>query len=126
MWCDRDNRVLAYYSLAAHEVLRENAPGKVSRGSPERIPALLLGRLALDESLHGKGLGGQLLADALARALAAADSAGARLVVVDAIDEAAATFYERYGFTRVPGGARLSQKVSSIDKAIRPSLFGTL
>lgn len=60
-----------------------------------------LARLALDSRLHGRGLGQQLLVDALWRAVAAVVAAGGRLLVVDAIDQRAASFYEHHGFRRL-------------------------
>jgi GNAT superfamily N-acetyltransferase len=80
---------------------------------------VLLARIALDRSLQGQGLGGELLVDALSRAVQASDVAAARLVVVDAIDEAAAAFYEHHGFVAVPGNRqRLVQKVNDIAAAL--------
>ena len=80
---------------------------------------MLLARLALDRALHGQGLGGELLLDALSRAVQASEVAAARLVVVDAIDEAAARFYEHHGFTAVPGNRqRLVQRISDIAAAL--------
>ena len=62
----RDDRVVvAYYSLAAHPLQREELPAAVARGGPRQIPAILLARLALDESLQGQGIGGAVLAEAL-------------------------------------------------------------
>jgi GNAT superfamily N-acetyltransferase len=119
VWHAGDRLVVAYFSLAAHLVMRADLPPKVGRGSPDAIPAVLLARLALDRSLHGQGLGGELLLDALSRAVQASEVAAARLVVVDAIDEAAATFYEHHGFTAVHGNRqRLVQKVSDIAAAL--------
>jgi GNAT superfamily N-acetyltransferase len=119
VWHAGDHLVVAYFSLAAHLVVRAELPLKVGRGSSDAIPAVLLARLALDRSLHGRGLGGELLLDALSRAVAASDVAAARLVVVDAIDEAAATFYEHHGFIAVPGNRqRLVQKTSDIAAAL--------
>jgi ribosomal protein S18 acetylase RimI-like enzyme len=63
---------------------------------------VLLARLAVDRRDQGKGLGAHLLAEALRKAVAAGEAAAARLVVVDAIDEDAAAFYERYGFISAP------------------------
>ena len=71
-------------------------------GVPGRIPAVLLGKLALDRSLHGRGLGGQLLFDAYQRVLSATRTVAARYLAVDAIDTAAVGFYEHYGFIRAP------------------------
>ncbi|MDP3984199.1 MAG: GNAT family N-acetyltransferase, partial [Acidimicrobiia bacterium] len=102
VWHGGDHHVLAYFSLAAHLVVRVDLPKKVSRGSPASIPGVLLARLALDAGLHGKGLGGELLWDALSRARAASDIVAARLVIVDAIDRQAASFYQHHGFTAIP------------------------
>ncbi|ORA78801.1 GNAT family N-acetyltransferase [Mycobacterium malmoense] len=63
---------------------------------------VLLTGLAVDRSEQGKGVGATLLAEALRKAVAAGEVAAARLVVVDAVDEEAAAFYERYGLIRVP------------------------
>jgi len=119
VWHRGDGEVVAYFSLAAHLVLRADLPRRIGRGSPHAIPAVLLARLALDHSLHGQGLGGELLWDALSRACAAADIAAARLVVVDAIDARAAAFYRHYGFSAVPGHEhRLVRKVSDVAAAL--------
>lgn len=120
VWHCSDRVVVAYFSLAAHLVRRAELPQKVGRGSPDSIPSVLLARLALDRALQGQGLGGELLWDALSRACAAADVAAARLVVVDAIDASAASFYSHHGFVAVPGNPhRLVQKVSDIAAALQ-------
>jgi len=119
VWHSGDYRVVAYFSLAAHLIVRAELPKKVGRGSPASIPAVLLARLALDASLHGDGLGGELLWDALTRARAASDIAAARLIVVDAFNTHAAAFYHHHGFRPVPDNAnRLVQKVSDITAAL--------
>jgi predicted N-acetyltransferase YhbS len=111
--------VAAYFSLAAHVVRRTEAPARVGRGSPNEIPAILLARLALADELQGRGLGEELLWDALSRCVRASDTAGARLVVVDAIDTRAAEFYARYGFRALPARPlRLFQKVSDLAAAL--------
>jgi ribosomal protein S18 acetylase RimI-like enzyme len=75
--------------------------------------------LALDRSLQGQGLGAELLWDALARAVTANYAVAARVVVVDAIDDAARSFYERYGLAPVPSRpSRLVQKMSSVEAAL--------
>jgi predicted N-acetyltransferase YhbS len=115
--------VVAYFSLAAHLVTRASLPRKTARGAPDAIPAILLCRLALDETLHGHGLGGELLWDALSRAVTASEIVAARVIVVDAIDEAASRFYAHHGFVRVPGNAhRLVQKTRDVAAALRTGL----
>ncbi len=99
---ERD-RVVGYFSLTMGSVLRQEAPAKLARGLPAYpVGMVLLARLAVDRSAQGRGLGGTLLAEALRKAVAAGEAAAARLVVVDAIDENAARFYERYGFIPAP------------------------
>jgi GNAT superfamily N-acetyltransferase len=114
VWHSGDHVVVAYYTLTAHVIERATYPWAVGRGSPDQIPAVLLAILALDKFIHGQGLGGALLADALTRAAIAAENVGARFVVADAIDETAANFYQRHGFRRVPDTLRLVQKMSDI------------
>lgn len=117
VWADEgDTAVLAYFTLSAHQVVAADLPRRLARGVPERIPAVLLGRLALHGRLHGRGLGGQLLFDAYQRVLAATRIVAARYLVVDVIDDAAAGFYEHYGFTRSPGetSMRLVRRISDI------------
>lgn len=126
VWCpgveagsdDIRNDVVAYYSLAGHGLRRDTLPRSVGRGSPTEVPAVLLARLALDTQLHGQGLGGVLLADALARVVAATALVAARFVVVDALHEKAATFYEHHGFRRIPDTLRLVQKISDVAAAL--------
>lgn len=119
VWHAEDDRVVGYFSLAAHRIVRTELPRRVARGSPSALPAVLLARLALDRSLHGRGLGGELLWDALTRTVAAAEIAAARVVVVDAVNEEAAAFYEHHGFAPVPGNPhRLVQKVSDVAAAL--------
>jgi len=76
-------------------------------------------RLAVDEREHGSGHGGFLLAEALVRAVTAGEAVAARLVVVDAIDDEAAAFYEHFGFTRAPEHPRRRYRRT---KDIRASL----
>jgi GNAT superfamily N-acetyltransferase len=119
VWHRGDRRVAAYFSLAAHLVVRNELPGRLGRGSPGSIPAVMLARLALDVGLHGEGLGGELLWDALTRARAASDIVAARLVVVDAIGAEAAAFYQHHGFAPVPENPnRLVQRMSDIAGAL--------
>lgn len=119
VWHAGDRIVVAYFSLAAHLVQRAEVPKRIAHGAPNCIPAILLARLALHVSLQGQGLGGELLWDALSRAIAASELAAARLVVVDAIDATAGRFYAHHGFTPVPGNPhRFVQKVSDIAAAL--------
>lgn len=98
----RNDQVVGYFSLTMGSVLRADAPAKLVRGLPAYpVGMVLLARLAVDRSEHGKGLGALLLAEALRKAVSAGEAAAARLIVVDAIDDAA-RFYERHGFIPAP------------------------
>ncbi len=65
---------------------------------PDPIPAILLGQLAVDEAWRGQRLGSDLLIDAARRSLAAAGTVGARAVIVQAVDDRARAFCEKFGF----------------------------
>lgn len=119
VWCRAgDDAVVGYYSLTGHRLVRDDLPRGIGHGSPTEIPAVLLARLALDRRLVGHGLGGALLADAMERVVATTTLVAARFVVVDALHDTAATFYEHYGFRRIPGTLRLVQKISDVAAAL--------
>jgi GNAT superfamily N-acetyltransferase len=100
--CCAGARVVGYYSLGAASVLREDAIGAVRRNMPEPVPAILIGRLALDQDWRGHGFGADLLRDAVLRIAAAAEAIGVRAILVHAISEGAKAFYERHGFRSSP------------------------
>lgn len=121
VWSNR-SLVVAYFALCPHVLRRSTLPGRWNRTGPHEIPAILLAKLALDGALHGRGLGQQLLVDALARASRATDEVGGRVVVVDAIDAPAHSFYAHFGFTSLPeGSTRLVMRTSDV----RASLAAT-
>jgi len=113
-------RVIGYYSLAMGRVQEEELPSPVARGGPRVVPVVLVARLAVDREAQGRGLGGELLWDAMSRAFAANALAAARAIVVDALDERAASFYEHFGFIPVasiaPFPLRLAIKMSSVER----------
>ena len=96
------------YSLSAHAVVRDEVHGGwLRRNAPESIPAVLLGMLGVDQQFQGQHLGSSLLGDAMARALSVAQQVGAKALLVDPVDDAARSFYEKYGFREVPGQRRM-------------------
>ena len=100
----KGNAVLGYYTLSALSVDVGAWPDDVARKLPKYpfVPATLMGRLAVDRTLRGKGAGEHLLMDALRRALAASREVASVAVVVDAKDDNAVSFYRRYGFITFP------------------------
>lgn len=95
--------VHGYYSLAASSVFHDEATARIRKGQPRHpIPAILLARLAVDARLQGRGIGPALLKDALLRAASAADTIGARTLLVHAKDENARAFYEHFDFEPSP------------------------
>jgi GNAT superfamily N-acetyltransferase len=101
-------RVIGYYAISTAMEQRIALPNaKLRRGMPEQVPLLLIGRLAIDASYQGKGVGTALVSDALRRCLAASDIVGARGVVAHAVDDDALSFYRRCGFLPSPLGERV-------------------
>jgi GNAT superfamily N-acetyltransferase len=99
--CDGD-RVVGYYALAASAVAPDAATGRFRRNMPDPVPVAVLGRLAVDRSHQGKGLGRALFRDAALRVLAAADSIGIRGMLVHAISGEARAFYVGLGLQESP------------------------
>jgi GNAT superfamily N-acetyltransferase len=95
-----ESRVVGYYALASGALAHAEAPGRIKRNMPDPIPMAVLGRLAIDRSMQGKGLGVALLQDAVLRVRQAASIMGIRGVLVHAISEEARAFYEHHGFIR--------------------------
>ena len=95
-------KVVGYYALSAGAIAHTHAPGRIKRNMPDPILVVVLGRLAVDKTLHGKSVGTGLLRDAVLRTLQAAEIAGIRAILVHAISETARRFYEKYGFVASP------------------------
>jgi len=96
------NQVKAYYALASGAVVANHTPGRFKRNMPDPIPVVILGRLAIDRTYQGAGLGRALVRDAGLRVIQAADAIGIRGMVVHALSESAQDFYQRLGFNPSP------------------------
>jgi GNAT superfamily N-acetyltransferase len=91
--------VVGFYTIVAGEVRHAEAPARVVKGMPRHpIPLLVLARLAVHTKAQGRGLGADLLLDALLRTLQVADVIGVRALAVHAKDDQAAAFYRHFGF----------------------------
>lgn len=111
--------VAGNYTLAAASIPTADLPEEVIRKLPRypSLPAVLVGRLAVDLRFRRRGLGGALLADAAAKALRA--EAAAFAMLVDARDEAAVAFYEHHGFERLESRRRsLFLALATAEKAL--------
>lgn len=99
-----ETAVLGYYTLSSYGIDLGVLPPNVAKKLPRYplIPATLLGRLAVDERHQGEGIGEFLLMDALHRSLVQSVQIAAAAVVVEAIDERAARFYQHFGFIPFP------------------------
>lgn len=107
-----------YYALSAGAVAFDNVPRDLRKRLPRYpVPVAHLGRLAVDRSAAGQGLGEHLLIDALARTLRAADEIGIHVVEVVAINDAASSFYLKYGFHALKDDRRhLYLPISTVKK----------
>lgn len=118
---DGSDVVVGYYTLSSFTVVLQDLPEELARRLPRypNVPATLLGRLAVAESRQGEGLGETLLVDALERAAAVSEEVASAAVVVDAADEDAARFYERFGFLSLPRRpARLFLPMATVRRAL--------
>lgn len=97
-----NRRVVAYYALASGGIAVETSVGRFRRNMPDPIPVAVLGRLAVDRSQQGRGLGRVLFRDCALRVAHAADTLGIRGIVVHAISEQAKAFYLTLGFEPSP------------------------
>lgn len=101
-------KVVAYVAIAAGSVDRRDAPGPLRRNAPNSIPVSIVARLAVARSHAGRGLGADLLADALRRIALASRTIGIAAVLVHAKDDRAKAFYMRCAeFIEFPSDSRI-------------------
>ena len=98
----RDGRVIAYYASSTAVVLRSASVKRAARNQPDPLPALLLGRLAVDQDWQGHRLGAALLKHFILKSLEVAQITAVRVLLVHAKSPRAAAFYQRYGFESSP------------------------
>ncbi|MBV6641346.1 MAG: GNAT family N-acetyltransferase [Cyclobacteriaceae bacterium] len=106
--------VIGYYTLSSAELPRDSVPEDLLKKLPQSYsgyPAILLGRLALTTKESGKGLGGQLIVDALHRCVMHSMSIGTSVIMVDPIDEDAKNFYAKYMFKPLPDANRMILRI---------------
>jgi ribosomal protein S18 acetylase RimI-like enzyme len=105
---DDELGIVGFYSLGSLSLVIEDLPPQIACKLPhyDAIPAALIGRLARAAHARGQGIGELLVADAVRRILGASRSLAVFAIVVDAKDEHAVGFYERFGFRRFPARPR--------------------
>ena len=118
---DSPARIAGFFTLCASALGHDDVPLAARKWIPRYplVSATLLGRLAIARDLHGRGLGSILLARALRKAYESADVVGSCMVVVDALDDRAARFYQEHGFMRLPDSARLVLPLRQIGLLVR-------
>lgn len=99
-------RIAGYYTLASASLLLADLPQSTAKKLPRypTVPAVRMGRLAVDQAFKGRGLGSALLADALDRAVRSEIAAYA--LMVDAKDDVAVGYYRHHGFIALPDTPR--------------------
>jgi GNAT superfamily N-acetyltransferase len=98
------HRLAGYFTLSAGSVACSDLPPAVARKLPRYpVPIALIGRLAVDTSFQGRGLGSILLADTCRKVAHAGTVLAVAGIVVDAKDAAAEAFYRHFGFLPLPG-----------------------
>ncbi|MBF0621294.1 MAG: GNAT family N-acetyltransferase [Magnetococcales bacterium] len=96
---DGPARICGYYTISTAHVMRDQLPENEQKGlSGHPVPVIRIGRLAVDRTMQGQGIGSDLLTDAMNKAMQIADMVGVRAVIVDAKDESAKAFYAGFGF----------------------------
>ena len=95
---DAEDVVVAYVTVAMSAIDRSSAPASVARQAPDPVPALLIGRLAVDRRYSGLGVGTALVAHVLATALELNAKAACRAVVVNALHTSARGWWQHLGF----------------------------
>ena len=120
---DPSGAIAGYYTLSAYTVRLAELPESYAKRLPRypRLPATLVGRLAISREHRGRNLGRKLLMDALHRSLRNSAIVASIAVVVEAIDESAESFYRRHGFAPLLGQTnKMFLAMTTIEKAFKP------
>lgn len=96
---NKKSQVLGYYTVSMAQVIFNELPDTVKKGIPKYpVPAMRIGKLAVDMRFQGNDIGALLLRNALLRAISISSEVAIYCVIVDAINEKAKSFYIKYGF----------------------------
>ena len=114
--------VEGYYTLSNSSIHKDLIPLDIQKRLPpsyNSIPVTLLGRLAVDNRFHGKGLGKLLLLDALYRSYDLSTQIGSFAVIVDPLDNEAESFYNKYGFIKLPDSGKMFLPMKTIEQLFK-------
>jgi len=115
-----EERVIGFYSLCMHRVQDKDLAGRIARGGPDQVPAVMLAQLARDTSMRGERIGDLLMSDVLRRALAADKAVAARVLLVEALDEDAVSFYQRHNFLPAASNPlKLAVKMTDVEQTVK-------
>ena len=115
-----NNHIKGYYTLSNNSIPLTDFPETLQKKFPKNytnIPVTLLGRLAVDNTYKGAGLGKLLLIDAMYRSYQATHTIGSFALVVDPIDDTAISFYAKYGFILIPQSGKMFLPMQTIKLA---------
>lgn len=120
VWARRDDhRVVAYFAINPTRVNREEDGISKSAAVLDKVPAFMIAKLAVDQSIQGRGNGKDLVFDAIGRIVGIAQLGGGRLIVVDAIDDRAHAFYRKLDFIPVQNNSeRLYMKIETARRVL--------
>ena len=105
---ERESGLIAgYYCLSSSSITRAEAGNPLGQGTPDPVPVILIGRLAVDNRFKGQGVGASLLQDSLLKGIEASRIVGSRAFLVHALNENAVTFYKKFGFALTPESSRV-------------------
>lgn len=118
VWENKETKKISgYYTLSSNSISQDLIPDSFRKKLPKSyisLPTILLGRLAIDKSFQGQGLGKILLIDSLKRCLDTSDSIGAFAVIVNPLDQEAEMFYIKYGFIKLPDSGKMFLPMKTI------------
>lgn len=119
---DDAGRIIGYYAMSQDSLTVEELPDAMGKKLPSKrkVPCTLLGRLAVDKNFHGRGYGREILYNALNRAAAMNQEIAFFAVIVDAKDQKAKEFYQRYNFVALKNQSmRLFMPMRDIEKLVK-------
>lgn len=113
------NLIKGFYTLSNNSIPLTHIPEHIQNKIPKSyitIPAILMGRLAIDNRYKGQGLGKLMLIDALKRCYELSKSVGSFAVIVDPLDSDAENFYNKYGFIKLPESGKMFLSMKTISQ----------